>query len=57
MKREKQDHQVLLNGKVWYSYLTETKAVEEAMRARKVGLGMAYVERMENRNKKQRRSR
>ena len=38
-------YDVILDGRVWYGGLTEAKATLEAIRARWLGLGMAYVER------------
>jgi hypothetical protein len=39
-------YNVILNGKVWYSNLTEKQADAECIRARNLGLGMAYVVRI-----------
>jgi hypothetical protein len=36
-------YNVELNGGEWYTHLSENRAEEEAIRARKLGLGMAYV--------------
>ena len=41
--KNKARYNVILNGKVWYGPIAEAKADEEAIRARKLGLGMAYV--------------
>ena len=42
----KNNYQVILNGKVWSNYLTESQAAKEAIYCRNKGLGMAYVEKM-----------
>ena len=36
-------YNVILNGRIWCNCLSESKAAAEAIRARKCGLGMAYV--------------
>jgi hypothetical protein len=41
-------YNVELNGDIWYSHITEEKANYEAIRARNLGLGMAYVVKEEN---------
>ena len=45
-KREKREYQIIINGKVWTNYLTQSQADRKAIEARQNGLGMAYVEKM-----------
>ncbi len=41
--KKKNWYNIEICGVVWYSHLTEERAVEEAIRARRLGIGMAYV--------------
>jgi LDH2 family malate/lactate/ureidoglycolate dehydrogenase len=40
----KQWYNVIVDGKLWYGHLSAEDAAREAIRARRLGIGMAYVE-------------